>query len=160
MTEPTPEPRKGMPSPRLDEGEFRARYLERFKDPVFAPLAAELDRVAGAAWDAYLHERKSPITRKAGPEFADPDYDMSVDWLAARAAVQAAQKRYEDPAGPRRILLINGSSRSEHTCPGEMSKSYRLLEIAREVFTAEGAETEILDLSRLASEYGRNIHPC
>src|SRR5262249_17284692 len=32
------------------------------------------------------------------------------------------------------ILLINCSSRSEHTFPGEMSKSYRLAQIAREVF--------------------------
>lgn len=36
-----------------------------------------------AAWDAYSHSRKSPITRKAGPGFADPDYEISVDWLAA-----------------------------------------------------------------------------
>jgi multimeric flavodoxin WrbA len=42
-----------------------------------------------------------------------------------------------------------------------MSKSYRLLEIAREVFAAApGVAIEVLDLSRLASEYGRRIHPC
>src|SRR5262249_19938673 len=44
---------------------------------------------------------------------------------------------------------------------GEMSKSYRLLEIAREVFAAApNVVIEVLDLSRLASEYGRRIHPC
>jgi multimeric flavodoxin WrbA len=43
-----------------------------------------------------------------------------------------------------------------------MSKSYRLIKIAEEIFHAAGkdVEVEILDLSRLASEYGRNIHPC
>jgi multimeric flavodoxin WrbA len=42
-----------------------------------------------------------------------------------------------------------------------MSKSYRLVEIAREVFAAApGVAIELLDLSRLASEYGRHIHPC
>src|SRR5215813_11838556 len=42
-----------------------------------------------------------------------------------------------------------------------MSKSYRLIEIAREVFAAApGVAVELLDLSRLASEYGRRIHPC
>jgi multimeric flavodoxin WrbA len=42
-----------------------------------------------------------------------------------------------------------------------MSKSYRLVQIAQGVFAATGAvETEILDLSRLSSEYGCNIHPC
>src|ERR1700759_5440182 len=80
-----PEPRHGMPSPRLDEAEFKRRFRAQFQDPAFAPLSQELGRVADAAWDAYAHSRKSPSTRKAGPEFADPDYDLSVDWLPARA---------------------------------------------------------------------------
>ena len=152
-------PRKGMPSPRLDEAEFRRRFLDRFKDKAFMPLSAELDRIADAAWDAYADSRKSPLTVKAGHEFADPDYDLSVDWLAARTAIQRAERRHADRSRPN-ILLINASSRSEHTCPGEMSKSFRLLELAREVLSLEGVETVVLDLSRLASEYGRNIHPC
>ena len=156
-----PEPRKGMPSPRLDEGEFKRRFLSRYKDPAFDPLQAELARIADAAWDAYRHQRKSPRTRKAGPEFEDPDYDLAVDWIAARDAIKAAEARHDDPAGPHRILLINGSSRSEHSCPGEMSKSYRLMTIAREIFDAAGdVAVEVLDLSRLISEYGRHIHPC
>jgi multimeric flavodoxin WrbA len=44
--------------------------------------------------------------------------------------------------------------------PGEMSKTFRLAEIARETLIASGAIVEFLDLSRLASEYGRHIHPC
>jgi multimeric flavodoxin WrbA len=80
---------------------------------------------------------------------------------AARAAIQAAQARYDDSAGPLRILLISCSSRSEHTCPSEMSKTFRLTEIAREVFAAvPGVRTEHLELSRLAAEYCRHIHPC
>ncbi len=58
------------------------------------------------------------------------------------------------------MLLINGSSRSEHTCPGEMSKSYRLVEIARETLEGDGIKVQVLDLARLASEFGREIHPC
>ena len=30
-------PRKGMPSPRLSENDFRRRYLEQFSDPAFGP---------------------------------------------------------------------------------------------------------------------------
>ena len=155
MAETTP--RKGMPSPRLDEGEFRKRFLAQFQDPAYQPLAAELDKIASVAWDAYEHSRKAPRTRKAGPEFADPTYDLAVDWLRARTAIHHAAERHADESRPN-ILLINCSSRSEHTCPGEMSKSYRLVEIARETMT--GAEVTVLDLSRLASEYGRHIHPC
>jgi len=152
-------PRKGMPSPRLDEPEFRKRLLDQFKDPAFDALRVELDKIADAAWDAYAHSRKSPRTRKAGPEFADPDYDLSVDWIAARDALKAAERRHAETQRPR-LLLINCSSRSEHTCPGEMSKSYRLIELARDAIDGQDVEVEILDLSRLASEYGRNIHPC
>ena len=156
-----PEPRKGMPSPRMGEALFKRRFLGQFIDPAFAPLEGELAKVAEAAWDAYENSRKSPVTRKAGPEFADPDYDISLDWLKARAAIMDAQRLHDDASGPARFLLVNCSSRSEHTCPGEMSKSWRLVEIAREVFEAEGGTaTEVLDLSRLASEYGRTIHPC
>jgi multimeric flavodoxin WrbA len=155
-----PEPRKGTPSPRLDEAEFKHRFRAQFPDPAFIPLEAELERITHAAWDAYKHSRKAPHTRKAGPAFADPDYELAVDWIAAHEAVKSAQARHDDPAGPIRILLINCSSRSEHTCPGEMSKSFRLAELAREIFAAGGVEVEFLDLSRLTSEYGRNIHPC
>jgi hypothetical protein len=113
--------RKGMPSVELSRQEFEKRYRSRFADPAFAPLQRELDVIIGAAWDGYSHSRKSPVTRKAGPGFADPDYDMSVDWLAAREAILAAQRRHDDADSTPRILLINGSSRNEHTCPGEMS---------------------------------------
>jgi multimeric flavodoxin WrbA len=159
-TMPKVTPRKGMPSPRLGEAEFRRRFLEQFRDPAFGPLASELDKIAAAAWDAYKNSRKSPQTRKAGNEFADPDYDLAVDWLAARERIREAERRHRDSSKPA-ILLINCSSRSEHTCPGEMSKSYRLAEIAREVFAASpDIDIDMLDLSRLASEYGRRIHPC
>lgn len=155
------EPRKGSPSPRLDEAEFKRRFLNQFQDRAYDPLSAELGRIADAAWDAYYNSRKSPKTRKAGPGFADPDYDLAVDWLNARDAVQAAAARHEDTHGPRRFLLVSGSSRSEHTCPGELSKSYRLVKVAEEVFRqSENVSVEVLDLSRLASEYGRHIHPC
>lgn len=156
------EPRKGMPDPKLDKVEFTERFLSQYQDPAFDPLSAEIEKLAEAAWDGYDHARKSPRTRKAGPGFADPDYDLAVDWIAAKEAVDQAQLQYDDADGPLNILLINGSSRSEHTCPGEMSKSYRLIKIAEEIFSAAGERiaVEVLDLSRLTSEYGRNIHPC
>ncbi|HZZ68277.1 MAG TPA: flavodoxin family protein [Phenylobacterium sp.] len=160
MAQPTPDPRKGMPNPRLDEATFRQRFLSRYIDPAFDGLSQELDSIAGAAWDAYSHHRKSPRTRKAGPGFADPDYDLAVDWLDASAAVAAAQFRHDDPDGPCRVLIVNASPRSEHTCPGEMSKSYRLATLAREVMEAGDIAVEVLDLSRLTSEFGREIHPC
>jgi multimeric flavodoxin WrbA len=152
-------PRHGMPSPRLTRGEFRRRYLLQFVDPAFDRIRDQLDEAADIAWEAYEASRKAPLTRKAGPEFHDPSYDLAIDWLGARDAIAAAQQRHD--AGPPRILMINASPRSEHTCPGEMSKTWRLLQIARAAIEErQGCETEILDLSRLASEYGRHIYPC
>lgn len=150
-----------MPDTALTRDIFDRRFRERFTDPVFEKLEAEITRLADAAWDAYSDGRKSPRTRKAGKGYADPDYDLSLDWIAARGAIDDARRLHDAKDGPLRVLLINGSSRSEHTCPGEMSKSYRLLELAHAVLShAGGAEIEVLDLSRLSSEYGRHIHPC
>lgn len=156
-----PDVRKGMPARKLDRAAFARRYRSAFSDPAFGPLQAELDKIIEAAWDAYAHGRKAPRTTRAGPGFADPNYELADDWLAARDAVRAAEVRYRDPTARARILLINGSSRTEHTCPGEMSKSWRLLEIARDALSPMGdIEVEVLDLSRTVSEFGRTIHPC
>jgi len=156
-----PDVRKGMPARELDRDTFRKRFLSRFMDPVFAPLQSELDAICAAAWDAYADGRKAPLTRKAGPGFADPDYDISIDWLAARDSIEEAQSQHDDPQSPSRILIINGSSRTEHTCPGEMSKTWRLVEIAQAAICEQkGFVADILDLSRTTSEYGRTIHPC
>ena len=123
-------PRKGMPSPQLAEADFKRRYNDQFFDPAFRAVQAELDKVVDIAWDAYDKSRKSPVTQKAGPNFSNAKYDLSVNWIAAHEAVKAAQLRHDDKKQTPRILLINGSSRSEHTCPGEMSKSFRLIEMS------------------------------
>ena len=81
-----PDVRKGMPPRRLERQTFEQRFKSAFVDPVFAPLQRELKAITDAAWDAYNEGRKAPMTRKAGPGFADPDYDIAVDWLTARDA--------------------------------------------------------------------------
>jgi multimeric flavodoxin WrbA len=155
------EPRRGMPSPKLSREEFQRRYLLQFVDPAFDSLRPQLQAAADIAWQAYSDGRKAPLTRKAGAEFHDPSYDLSVDWLEARAAIRAAQQRHDDPAARPRILLINCSPRSEHTCPGEMSKTWRLVQIARHAIEQrQSCEVELLDLARVVSEYGRHIYPC
>jgi multimeric flavodoxin WrbA len=153
--------RKEMPDVSLSEDEFKRRFQGHFHDPAFAPLQAEIGRLAEVAWDGYRNNRKAPRTERAGPGFADPDYELSIEWRAASERIKKAEQRHKNPASPSRILLINGAARSEHTCPGESSKSWRLAMLANAVFAAEpGFEVEVLDLSRLTSEYGRTIYPC
>src|SRR5215472_16658034 len=99
--------------------------------------------------------------RRAGPGFADPSAELAVELLATRRAIRAAERKQRDSRTLSRILLVNASSRSEHTCPGEMSKTFRLTTIAERVVRRErGFEVDLLDLSRLTSEYGRVIYPC
>lgn len=153
--------RKGMPSAQVAKAEFAERLRQRFYDPAFAKLGPQVDAIVETAWQAYDEYRKSPRTRRAGPEFADPKAELSVEWLATRRAIRAAERKQRDRRSASRILLVNASSRSEHTCPGEMSKTYRLAAIAERVVQRErGFEVDLLDLSRLTSEYGRVIYPC
>jgi multimeric flavodoxin WrbA len=150
-----------MDSVEVPKAEFLRRFRERYYDPAFEAREAEVAALAAAARGAYEEYRKSPRTRKAGPGFAEPDYELPVEWLETRRRVRAAERRWKDPKGPSRVLVVNGSSRSDQTCPGEMSKTWRLAKIAVETIEAEkGFETDLLDLSRLTSEYGRQIHPC
>ncbi|MEK9282861.1 flavodoxin family protein [Bradyrhizobium sp. ISRA442] len=158
MTEP--DVRKGMPPVKLSREEFANRYKRQFADPIFAPLQRELDRIIAAAWDACSHSRKAPITQKAGAGFADPGYEIALDWLAAHTAVLEAQQRHDDANEAPRVLIINGAARSEHTCPGEMSKTWRLVKLAESVFAEMEFVVDILDLSRLSSEFGKRIFPC
>lgn len=153
--------RKGMPSVTLTRAEFTKRIAERFVDPAFEALQPEIARIVDAAWKGYHAYRKAPRTKRAGARYADADYELSVDWLKAHDAVTRAERTQKSASSKSRILLVNGSSRSDQSCPGEMSKSFRLVELARRLIERErGFEVEMLDLSLLTSQYGRQILPC
>lgn len=153
--------RKGMPTTHIDRREFERRFRERFFDPAFEKVEDQLAAIIDVAWESYDGYNKNPRKAKAGSEFADPDFELPVEWLAARKAILAAAARQRDPASPSRILLVNGSTRSDQTCPGEISKTWRLVQIANEIFANEPQfEVEVLDLSRLASEAALVIYPC
>ena len=153
--------RKGQGSVELDKEAFRRRFAARFTDPIFDPARDSIDDLADRAWDAYQDSRKAPLTRAAGDEFADPSYQLSVEWLEARAAIREAARAHADSRSPSRVLIVCGAARSDQTCPGEMSKTFRLVELARQVVSeSDGFEADVLDLSNLTSEYGRVIYPC
>src|SRR6185503_2814509 len=103
------------------------------------------------AWDGYIQYRKSPRSRAAGPGFADPSFLLPVEWLETHEKINSALKNQRDPASTSRILIVSGSTRSEHTCPGETSKTWRLAERARKTLEAQpGFEVDVLELSHLA----------
>lgn len=157
---PSPHVRKGQGDWPIARDEFVRRFKHAFFDPRFAARNAAIDDLAEIAWRNYCETRKAPITRKAGPGYADPNYELSVEWLDARAAIERAAREHADTNRPTRVLLICAASRNDKTCPGEMSKTFRLVQIAREALVNEACEVDTLDLSELASEPNKIIYPC
>jgi multimeric flavodoxin WrbA len=152
--------RKGQAPGRLGHAEFSVRFRATFFDPAFRIEDDAIARLEEIAWLAYTDGRKAPFTQKAGPGYADPQYELSSEWIATKQRIDAAQQRWSEPSTRSRVLLICGSARNDGSCPGEISKSFRLVGIIRETLEHSDIQVDVLDLSLLTSEYGRNIHPC
>ncbi len=152
--------RTGQAPAVLGRNEFHLKFSRSFMDPAFNDVKDALSQVEAVAWDNYIKGHKAPITVKAGHEFADPDYDLSAEWKATRERLLIAEAKQKDPATPSRVLLICGAARNDGSCPGEMSKTFRMTQLAKNMLVAEQLEVEVLDLSRLTSDYDLHIHPC
>ncbi len=152
--------RKGQAPGKLSREQFHEHFRQSYIDPAFDAERDAIERLEEIAWNNYIESRKSPVTRKAGPEFADPDYDLSVEWLEARAKLRNAEATQKSPGTKSRVLVICASARNDGTCPGEISKSYRMSNLAGEILKSADIEVDLLDLSLVTSEYGKKIHPC
>jgi multimeric flavodoxin WrbA len=154
------EVRKGQGDVKLTREEFERRLRQRFYDPIFEKANRQVSEIVDLAWTAYDEYHKSPRTRKAGPGFADPEFELPIEWLDARDRIQEAEREHNDPARQGRVLLVSGAARHDQTCPGEMPKTFRLATLAREEIERAGLMCDFLDLSLLNAEYGRQILPC
>lgn len=157
----TPRVRTGQLDVSLSRAEFARRFRERFYDPAFKAADPALEELIRIAWEAFRADRKSPKTRRAGKGFSKPAFELPVEWLETRRRIGEAERRQRKRRTPSRILIVSGAARNDQTCPGEMSKTFRLVTLARKVVEATPKfEAEVLDLSRLTAEYGRTILPC
>ena len=154
------EVRKGQAPGKLSREAFVQRFREQFYDPRFDDERDAIGRLEEIAWQNYEQSRKAPRTTKAGPGFSDPDYDLSIEWKAARDRLLAAQSTQQDPGTRSRVLIVCGSPRNDGSCPGEISKTWRLANIAAQAVRERDVETDLLDLSLLTSSYRLHIHPC
>lgn len=98
--------------------------------------------------------------RAGGAGYVDPDYDLSVEWREAAQRIKAAQEHQQNPSTSSRVLVINASTRNDYTCPGEMSKSFRLAKRVEAIATDAHFDVDFLDLSLLSSDHDLHIHPC
>jgi hypothetical protein len=92
--------RKGQAPAAPERAEFGVRYRAAYIDPAFRTEDASIARLEEIAWQAFIGGRKAPFTAKAGPGYADPDYDLSVEWIATKARIDAAQKAWARPRHP------------------------------------------------------------
>jgi multimeric flavodoxin WrbA len=154
------EVRKGQGDVKLTREEFERRLRERFYDPEFQKVERQIADIVDIAWKAYDEYRKSPRTRRAGPAFADPEFELPSEWLETRERIHQAGREQKDASRPGRVLLVCSAARHDQTCPGEMSKTFRLASQAREEIESAGLHCDFLDLSLLTAQYGRQILPC
>jgi len=152
--------RKGQAPATLSRADFHERFAQAFRDPAFRKEEDALSRIELIAWEAYEQSRKSPMTHPAGEGYADPGYELSDEWRENKERIDRAQAAWKQAATPSRVLLVNGSPRNDGTCPGEISKTHRLLQLAREQIESAGIQADVLDLSLLTSSYELRIHPC
>ncbi|CAM3641836.1 flavodoxin family protein [Polynucleobacter arcticus] len=153
-------PRTGQAPPPLGRDEFHMQFRRSFSDPSFDLVKEALEQVEQVAWTNYHEGRKAPVTEKAGSNFADPNYDLSVEWKVSSQRLARLEALQKESQTPSRVLLINGSARNDGSCAGEVSKTWRLTSIAQEILQAEKIEVDLLDLSLLNSSYGKHIYPC
>ena len=153
--------RKGQFTGMLGRDAFGERFRQHFFDPAFDRERDALRRIEPIAWEAYEQSRKAPRTHKAGTGFADPDYDLSVEWRATHQRLKAAQQRWSDPAntfaraGDRRRV-----AQRRHLPGRDLQDLPPGADRARDAASSGGIEVDLLDLSLLTSDYGRHIHPC
>src|SRR5512133_1010384 len=152
--------RKGQAPAPIARAAFHERFMQVFFDPAYRGDSAALARLEEVAWHAYEEGRKAPLTSKPAAGFADPEYELSIDSRATRDRLIAAQQAWSHPDTPPRVLVVCGASRNDGSCPGEISKTFRLTQLVQETLQVEGMQVERLDLSRLTSDYDRDIHAC
>ena len=153
--------RKGQAPGQLERDEFSVRFRASFVDPAFR---AEDGALAPARGD-----RLGRVSRRPqGADHAQGRHGLRRSRLRARrssgsrprSASSGRRSVWADPKTRTRALVICGSPRNDGTCPGEISKTFRLAGLVSEELSRAKIEVDFLDLSLLTSEYGRKIHPC
>jgi hypothetical protein len=152
--------RKGQAPAPLERGEFALRFRKSFVDPAYRAEDEAIGRLEEIAWHGYGEGRKAPITRKAGPGHADPDYDLSVDWIEARAGIDRAQAAWADPDTRTRALVDLRLAAQRRHVPGRDLEDVSPRQPRQGRARRAQVDVDFLDLSLLTSEYGRKIHPC
>jgi hypothetical protein len=102
----------------ISRDDLRKRFEANFFDPAFGEARHAIKQLEAIAWDGYKAGRKAPITQKAGKGFADPTYDLSVEWRETRDRLLTIDTNGKSDKSKSRVLVICGFSRNGGACPG------------------------------------------
>ena len=86
--------RRGQAPVRPERTEFSARFRASFVDPAFRAEDRSIAKLEEIAWQAYAEGRKAPFTQDAGAGYADPGYQLSIEWVATRKRIDDAQRTF------------------------------------------------------------------
>ena len=115
----TPRVRTGQTDMSVDREKFDGRFDAHFYDPAFDVVRQELDRVRDVAWDGYTSTARARARGRPGQGFADPDFELPVEWLARAARdPRRASSASDDPRRRARILLVCGARAQRPDLPG------------------------------------------
>ena len=159
---PQPTVRHQDPYVPLTKEQFRERFYARFYDPAFDAVRAELEKVFEKAWDGYIVYRKSPRQQPGRPGLRRPSAKSfpSNGWQT-RARIEAAEKRQKDPrlalAHPDRQRLARAASIPARARSPRRAASPRHAQ--QTIASLPGYEVDFLDVSTLADEPWKVIHP-
>ena len=154
---------KGHAKRELSKEEFATRFRDRFYDPPSpdrAPSSAKSSRSPGTLTSSTAKARARDAP---GPGFADPDLraagrmarDPQQRSQAAEAPAEDAEVAVAHPADQR--LVAQRPDLPRRDVEDIPPREHRAGESSRR---SRGFEVDLLDLSRLTSEYGRVIYPC
>jgi multimeric flavodoxin WrbA len=136
------------------------RFREAWLDPLFAMKINRLpaSRKLPGRFIWLAASRRLPGRR--GRAMPTQNLRLSVEWLATKERIDEAQRQWSDHGKPIPGIADLRLGPQRRHLSGRDVQVLPAAGLAREILEQAAIEVDVLDLSLLTSEYGRNIHPC
>ena len=156
------EVRKGQGDVTLTREEFERRLRERFYDPAFERVAGEVDAGRRRRLGRLRRVPQEPAHAESGARLRRPGLRAAGRVArGARRASSAAQRRSRThPAAARASCWSAAPRATTRPARARCRRPSASSQMAREEIERAGVTCDLLDLSLLTAEYGRQILPC
>ena len=125
--------RKGQGDVKLTREEFERRLRQRFYDPrVRRTSSARSPRSSTSPGRRTTSTTRARARGRPAPASPIPSSSCRSNGSRRASGFSRPSASRRTPTRPGRVLLVCGAARHDQTCPGEMSKTFRLASLARE----------------------------